>query len=387
MNKNKGIYGKGFVSFLFKKWRALPSKRSWYNDTNKQLKYLRGLPIPDNDFARSFLQYKCQMKFHGIIRIILENVASFFLLLYFRLKLKVHESEGLSNRTAVLVNPTASKDLIPDEICNEVDTIHTIEAFRHNYIDSVGMQILKEINRAYPLSFFFKLKCFLKLTAYANIVEEKHPQMIIATGEESFTSSILTYYCERKKIKHVCIMHGVRNLCIHYSYARFQVFYVWDNEHKEIFLNLMQPKEQFRIGVPKALVFDLPNKIPKAVDFTYYLQGVQSEAIKEQLAMIKSKGYSVAVRPHPVYDDYTHARIFFEDFEVEDPSEIDIMTSILRTRNAIAVNSTVLYQAGMNGVNVVFDDVTNPRRYKLQCTSGLVTLKKPHELLSRYTSE
>ena len=130
--------------------------------------------------------------------------------------------------------------------------------------------------------------------------------------------------------------------------------------------------------------------VEKAVDYTYYLQAETPqmlEKIAKRLQMLRKSGVVVAIRPHPVYSDMATVRRLFSDFEIEVNAEVGIETSILRTRHVIGLYSTVLYQAHINHVPVVIDDLTEPERFAQLRSLRYIMLDKPHELLSALLQE
>lgn len=96
-------------------------------------------------------------------------------------------------------------------------------------------------------------------------------------------------------------------------------------------------------------------------------------------------GAKVAVRPHPLYSDMEIVRRLFPDFEIEANTEIGIETSILRTRHVVGLYSTVLYQAHINHVPVVVDDLTDPERFTQLAELKYMMLSLHHTLLSEIT--
>lgn len=64
-----------------------------------------------------------------------------------------------------------------------------------------------------------------------------------------------------------------------------------------------------------------------------------------------------------------------------------IEQSILRTKCAVSLYSTVLLQASINGVAVVIDDLTAPERFVQLKSLRYIMLDKPHGLLSALLQE
>ena len=100
---------------------------------------------------------------------------------------------------------------------------------------------------------------------------------------------------------------------------------------------------------------------------------------------MRKNGAKVAVRPHPLYSDMEIVRRLFPDFEIEANTEIGIETSILRTRHVVGLYSTVLYQAHINHVPVVVDDLTDPERFTQLAELKYMMLSLHHTLLSEIT--
>ena len=102
------------------------------------------------------------------------------------------------------------------------------------------------------------------------------------------------------------------------------------------------------------------------------------------LKELSKKGYKVAVRPHPRFTnmDELSASIVNGEIEVENGKEISIERSILRTKNAISMYSTVLVQAHYNGTNVVIDDLTDPELIENLRSLKYMMLNEKHILLS-----
>ena len=75
-------------------------------------------------------------------------------------------------------------------------------------------------------------------------------------------------------------------------------------------------------------------------------------------------------------------RRLFSEYEIETSAEIGIETSILRSRHVIGLYSTVLYQAHINHVPVVIDDLTDPERFSQLAELKYMMLSLPHTLLS-----
>ena len=110
------------------------------------------------------------------------------------------------------------------------------------------------------------------------------------------------------------------------------------------------------------------------------------EKITESLQTLRKRGAVVAVRPHPVYSDMDAVRRLFSDFEIEEKNTVSVETSILRTRHVISRHSTVLFQAHINHVPIVIDDITDPRQHQQLRDLKFWGFSLPHTLLSEAIS-
>ena len=159
-------------------------------------------------------------------------------------------------------------------------------------------------------------------------------------------------------------MHGEKLFFMRDSFFQFNRCYIWDAFYKDLFTELRADFEQFIVEVPSSLLFEKQSSY-KTVDYTYYLQaqgGARLELIANIMKDLKQKGYTVAIRPHPRYTNMEMLKGYLGDsnIEVEQCREFSIEDSILRTKNAISIYSTVLQQAYYNGTGVVIDDVSDP---------------------------
>lgn len=151
------------------------------------------------------------------------------------------------------------------------------------------------------------------------------------------------------------------------SFFRFHKCYVWDEFYKDLFIKLRAESKQFIVEVPDSIIFTEKEKYVKQLDYTYYLMAEDRDVlqvISNSLKKLKDNGYSVAVRPHPRYSDPQLIKELFEGiFIIEDGKKVSIEESVMRTRNAVSLYSTVLYQAYHNGVSIVIDDVSDSLKY------------------------
>lgn len=208
------------------------------------------------------------------------------------------------------------------------------------------------------------------MTKYSFAIKTYSPKAIICCSEYSFTSSFMTQYCASKNVELINVMHGEKVFFMRDAFFRFNRCYVWNDYYVKLLSSLKAEKTQFIVELPPSMQFLHERKfvVKKCVDFTYYLAAESNEEliiIKNALEKIlnNKNNTSIAVRPHPRYTNIEFANDLFKQFMIEDVNAITIEESILRTKNAIAVYSTVLNQAYNNGTNIVIDDISSPFRY------------------------
>lgn len=257
-------------------------------------------------------------------------------------------------------------DIIPDELYKQYSDILNLNKVGER-INKSDKKIIKKLIIQYPLSFEFILKCLIKVRIYRWVIDSYSPEAIIVSEEYSYTSSFLTYFCRKNGITHINIMHGEKLFYIRDSFAEFDQFYVWDSYYENLFKRLRATPAQFIITVPRALI--LKGKYEKKYDYVYYLGGEVKEKLENILKLLlqlKSKGYNVAIRPHPRYSEVALvSKIFKGKIDIEDIKKVEIKESILRAKNIISLYSTVINQAVNSGIPVVIDDITDPEKYKL----------------------
>lgn len=337
---------------------------------------------PKNLIERSYFQYKCQKKRYCAI---LFKVSNFILNLclfiplccFLVIKYKGHK-EVVSEKTllerAACLQDENIKDRIPNSILGKYDIIYG--ANNGLILSDLSRSFVFEIWRTYPFSILFVTKCALKIALYEGIIRNGNISAIIATSEDSYTSSVLTEYCRRKNILHINVMHGESYLSLSRTFFEFDECYVWDEHYVELFSQkLMAASGQFIVEQPSCLVYE--SKYPIKKDVTYYLQNhtkKQMEDIKKILDLMK---VDYKVRPHPRYTKENYVNDIFALSHIEDFNKVSIEESIMSSEKLIAWDSTTLYQGYLNGKSIVIDDVSNPDRFEYLRYADYIMINKP----------
>lgn len=355
-------------------------------DLKKQEHYINSFAEPKDDIERGYFQYKCQMKLLGMTFTVLLNIASMLLLCVLWLVRSSSEEclEKKEKQKAVFVSQGISMNVIPDSLKKRYGFIHTINGTNVWRWSNEDKCFMREIMRRYPMSFHFLLKVFLKVNMYSAWKFMYEPQAIIVCSEYSFTSSVLTAYCQHMKVEHINVMHGEKLYYMRDAFFRFDKCYIWDEFYKSLFGLLRADKAQFIIELPSSMRFETED-IEKKYDYVFYLtqeRGEEINTIAKNLELLKKQGKRVGVRPHPRYTNMEEAKKAFSDIDIEDTREVEIEKSILRTENVISLYSTVLNQAIHNNISIVVDDITNREKYLKLKELRFICLSKKHKLLS-----
>jgi hypothetical protein len=358
----------------------------------KQNEILQGLPEPIDDFDRAYYQYYCQKK--AINRWYLIRIRDFisilFLLLYrFLVKLKTREVNCVDNTyERIFVYEGNNREILPTSLADGTKIIKIGHSF---CADSDIHRIMKELTKRYPTSFYFQLKIFVKLVNYCYMLNSYSPSQIICSCEYSFTSSILTLYCEMKGIKHINVMHGEKIYDIRDAFCRFSEFYVWDEHYIKLFDKLRANSSRFIIETPPSLVIDMSKKSTQDIaGYKFYLDIENKDRlvkINKAIIKIMAMGYSVKVRPHPIYTNIKLLHKYIDKSLIEDPAQVPISDSLASSDYVVARFSTVLYQAYSNNIKTIIDDYSDVKRYNLLLNEDYIMLEKTNLRLSEIIRE
>lgn len=354
-----------------------------------QMFYINKLGEPKDDFQRSFFQYNAQMLFVSKAKQLLFNLVSVFAVpvLLIMLVLKGIGCKKAGSNDAIIQKNNYS-GVVPHEVSS------TYDICKDNLWESGGSLSLKDLRflshlcQYYFLSPYFVFKIMYKIALYSQLIRKYNPRAIIVFNEYSFTSSILTAYCEMNGVEHIDIMHGEKLLYIRDSFFRFTKTYIWEAYYKSLFIKLKAYPNQFVVAIPPFMKIDLPaNKNDKLFsDYKYYLARYTEP---ELLSIIKSmqaisQDKKVTYRPHPRYSDIKLLEKYVNKENIEYPRDVNIMESLANCDTAVGCYTTVLNQAFHSGINVILDDVTFPDNFKKLTELEYVLLNKNLKRISEY---
>ena len=317
-----------------------------------------------NYINRSFAQYKCQMWLLKKPNKVILNIGSFiiffptitFLLLNGCFVLILANCESFFNRHNLKKSNFAvffgvEKKRIPESLTKDYNKI--VRIYPNFALDFKTLIFL--VSKVYVKFFlhpYFCLKNTIKVSLYnANMLFIK-PKAFIMTSEYSFTSSILTYYCEINNCKHINIMHGEKLFDIRDSFFKFHKCYVWHEHYCNLFKKLGADENQFVVELPRFMKIgqtnlSVPNKENQKNIFKYYLQGDETKEQLYQLLKVLdslSENFHIIVRPHPIWSKRNELNVLSKKFEIENPDDITILDSLLTTDFICSLYSTVLFQ-------------------------------------------
>ena len=354
----------------------------------KRRAYINKFREPRSLTERSFFQYKAQMKIKGFWVALCVNVVSIPLAVLYFFKPSKKLVEASQYDAVFVMDGGVNEKILPVSLYKEFQNMGTnrVEGSRLRFKDR--LYILKVLLK-HPFSWHFILKCTMKMMRYRWLIDLYRPKALIVHNEYSFTSSLMTDFCNKNGIELINVMHGEKLFNIRDSFFKFNRCYIWNDFYKELFVELRADSEQFIVEVPPSLLFE-KQACEKTVDYTYYLQAQGGKALETVVSFLKKlqgQGYEVAVRPHPRYTNMDSLNEYIGDSEIEvEPSRaFSIEDSILRTKNAISIYSTVLQQAYFNGTNVIIDDVSDPQFIEKLKSLGYVMMKTESEFLSEIT--
>lgn len=223
------------------------------------------------------------------------------------------------------------------------------------------------------------------------MIHNYQPKAIIVHGEYSFTSSVLTSFCQCYHVIHINVMHGEKLFYIRDSYFRFHRCYVWDEFYKKQFLTLKAESSQFIIAIPPSLQINKESNLTadSFSNYKYYLTNYSEEEIKsifQSMDFARKNGEKVVFRPHPRYSNIKLLKKVVSEECIEYPSKVNILDSIANCDHLVGSSSTVLLQGYYAGKNIILDDVTYHKQYRLltEYRYHLTTLDGPINKLSQY---
>lgn len=352
----------------------------------EQAAFLERLGDASSDIDRSYKQYRSQLFFFSTKKRLVLSTASFVLLIFL---LPYYIIRGLFIRKGEKVDAISRADenaqFIPDSLLDK----YVIDRTKWNikgaiYWKDVPFTIMLCIK--FFLNPYFVIKVLFKVSKYSSLIHIYNPRAIIVCDEFSFTSSVMTSFCECHGILHINVQHGEKLFIIRDSYFRFHECYIWDKHYKDLFISMNADPSQFIIELPESMKFDVKKYFSQDcyADYKYYLTMYDEKelvSIINAMSFAAKVGRSVKFRPHPNYSDIELLRKYVPEESIELPN-VNIIESISSTQNVVGVHSTVLTQAYFNYRNVIIDDVSCNQFYKSLSEMKYILMDKVKNRLS-----
>lgn len=357
-------------------------------DLKEDIKYYKK-QHPNDDYGRSISQHMCQV-YPFKKDVFLLNCLAFFVIPIIFVSLLFKKKAHNCNNHSIIVcyNCRNIPGSLPEALINK-DIVYIESGEYPYYLSKKDMSFLFRFFVRSIMHPFLSLRVMLKVANYRAIIDSfSQLEAIAITGEFVDTSSVMTQYCHERGILHYDFMQGEAFGSPRASFFHFDKCYVWDQHYVDMYTSYGAIPEQFEISLPQCLrKIDNPG-IEKKIDYTYYLAGDADEelsVIRKAIDKLEAKGYVCEVRPHPKWSNMKTIRKEFEGLSIQDTSNVNIEYSILQTKNAVSLYSTVLLQSYYNDVDVVIDDLSCPDKFKMLESYQYIMLNKPHKLLSEIT--
>ena len=361
----------------------------------KQHKYLENFNEPKSAIERSFFQYRCESFTNIFLSNLMKNFFSFLVIIPFISLLLLKKKTNIHNNTkynAVMFDGLCN--LSYNNLFNSFDEIHRVQFGKNYYLRIKDFLILLKVIAFRPFSPFWIIKNAYKIALYRFVIDRYDPNVIICASEYSFTSSLLTYYCEQNKIKHINIMHGEKFYFIRDAFFYFHQCYIWDTHYINLFKKLKAYCNEYIVYVPDNLKIEIKNDnsdiTSETYKFTYYL-GLENYdeliSVRESLLKTGVNSYQIAIRFHPRYGDFYNVKMIYKifcDFFVENPYKISLSDSISRADFVVSLYSTVLYQSYLSGKKIILDDVSFYDKYEMLKELDYIIFNKKHRKLSEF---
>jgi len=379
-----------FKILKFLSHNLLATKGTFDIPQQKQEYYLWKLKEPKDTIERSYLQYKCQFYFVPAWRRLLLNTMSLFVIWIWILKMFFCKKEKKESVEAIIGTKGYREKIIPPSFEKRFNQIQEVDWTEGSYISMWDWNFLFVIAKRYPMSGWFLLKNFMRISNYSFIIEQYNPQFIIDDNESSFTSSMLTEYCRKKGIRHIDIMHGEKLYNIRDSFFEFDEIYVWDEHYIRLFQKLRAKTNQYHIELPPAILIDAEKfrREDCYCDLKYYATYQTKDElrqIRKIFDVIESKGLKCCLRLHPRYSDVDVVKQYFRQDQME-ASYFTIEESLVNCRYVVGLYSTVLLQGYYIKKELILDDVVYGETLKKLYEYDYLLLSKPYRLLSEFIS-
>lgn len=209
-----------------------------------------------------------------------------------------------------------------------------------------------------------------RLSAYRALLSHCVPMAILVFAtEDCCAMSLLTNWCEERRITHIDFMHGDLLLGYLFAYSRYNDIYTWDVRYEILLRNAKVAANTWHVYCPsKFAPINRDEQSGDPMRIVYYFSGESTEIcnrLKMALLQLKKKGYICVLRFHPRFSNAKLIREIFAGFDIEDPLITPLPDSLRNVKYAVSIYSSVLLQAYHSGIPIVIDDVSDPQTFAL----------------------
>lgn len=366
------------------------------------IQWMNNLPRADDDIGRTRNHYLCRHHYENILFMIIRNTISIFVLIYLEFKLKRYNNDYVmqENYDAVVFAPSKEFEKylvdIPSAlsdkykkkiIYNKSGLIKEIDRIK---LDEEANTLWKQVRKRYPFSFYMNIGILVHLSRARYLIEIYHPKALVSVQtERDYTTSIISQYCEKKGVKYIGFQHGEYFMDLSHAFVRFSEFYVWDSYYIQQFAKTHSPVESFKIYKSQRLIKRLEKKDKEKYFMTYYLSGNETKKelkiIADFMIKIADLNGKCAIRPHPRHTKIEVVRKLIINSNVSiQGNDISIDDSLIETRYITSIMSTVLSEAYCNELEIVIDDISNPKLFTALNDDMYINLNRTKNRLSMF---
>ncbi len=364
-------------------------------DVSEWDSFLASLPAPADCVDAAYNKYLCRMRYFSAPKGFLVNCASGLALLPALLRSMRGRGALASAQDGKLVVERIEQigldDILPGALREDYGDVIVVAGVREmpGRMCDEAAALFWRAWRRHPFSPYFLLYVLKELSRHSSLLLDYNPQAVaVYVNERNLATPILRELYEQGGRKIVSFMHGHYLLDLIQAYSWFSEFYVWDERYTSMFA------DRLKFNVGRYVVYT-PEKLSKkwrledvepAYDFTYYFCAEKESSIpliESVLSELVRRGARVKVRPHPRYSHNDVIRQVFAAYDYEEPASVSMEESLGGTRYAIGLQTTVLYEAQVEGRGVVVDDVGNPQKFANLANRMSLILDSEHLLLSQ----
>ncbi len=366
-------------------------------DVGKWMEFLDHLPAPKDNIEKSYNKYLCRMYYFPAYKKVLLNAAGFFAdIIAIAYILLSNRTVGKKRQGVLVLERSRAvpdfSDFVPEELYRKYSKVITVDNYnkKFGFLCRETRKIWFSAAKRYPFDFFFLYWVFMELAAHSYFLLKYNPEACaVYVNERNVVSPMLTELYESQGRKLISFMHGEYLLKLIQAHMKFSEYYVWDESYIEMFRDILRCDADFIVYRPKKLTkrWHLEDTVPDY--FCTYYFGDETEKTIYRIAEIftefEKKGKKCKIRLHP--RDIVHTELLNQVFrkaniEIEDNQTVTLEMSLARTKYAVGMQTTVLFEALAEGREIVIDDASDTEHFRHLQERRFRLLHSDHILLS-----